>query len=170
MTKKFFLTLLSFSLQRLSEWCLGGFSPKWCYGGSILPACYSEYPTNFSEKPSGSNDRPYVSKDAIKGQKSRKHHSWIPHIIIPYNQGLRIFSEKLSCSNDGLYCLLHSWKTLGRALVEKRPKSQKHLFWMRHLNPNPGLRIFSEKLSCSNNKPYCILHSCKKLGRSLQPL
>ena len=32
---------------------------------------------------------------------------------------------------------------------------------------NPGLLIFSEKQFCSNNEPYCPLHSCKKLVRSL---
>ena len=48
-------------------------------------------------------------------------------------------------------------------------KSKKKTFF-RHLIPyNPGLRIFSDRPSGSNNEPYCPLHLCKKLGRSLEP-
>ena len=56
-----------------------------------------------------------------------------------------------------------------RAVVEKMTeKWKKHLFG--HLiTYNPRLRLFSEKQSDSNNGPYCPLHSCKKLGRSLEP-
>ena len=52
--------------------------------------------------------------------------------------------------------------------MELRPKNKKtHLFG--HLIPyNPGLRIFSEKQSCSNNGPYCPLQPCNNLGRSLE--
>ena len=33
---------------------------------------------------------------------------------------------------------------------------------------NLGLRIFSEKPSSSNDGSYCSLHSCRKLGKSLE--
>ena len=48
--------------------------------------------------------------------------------LIPYNTGLRIFSEKSSGSNDGPYCSLHLWKKVGKFLepfCRKGPKSKK---------------------------------------------
>ena len=84
--------------------------------------------------------------------------------LIPYNPGFRIFSEKLSCSKNGPYCPLHLCKKLGRSSEQFWSKVQRskktHLF--AHLIPyNPGLRIFSEKQSWTNNWPYYPLHSCK---------
>ena len=44
------------------------------------------------------------------------------------------------------------------SLLEKRTKKSKNIFF-RHLIPcNPRLRIFSERLSSSNDGPYCPLH------------
>ena len=88
---------------------------------------------------------------------------------MPYNQGLRILSEKPCCSNDGPYCSLHSCKKLGRAVLEKRTKTYKRTIFFAPLIPyNMGLRFLSQKSSDSKDGPYCPLHSCKKLGRSLE--
>jgi len=63
----------------------------------------------------------------------------------------------------------------------KKLKGSLEQFWIKvqnskksylsgHFFPyNTGLRIFSEKQSGSNNATYCPLHSCKKLGISLDP-
>ena len=83
--------------------------------------------------------------------------------------GLRIFWEK---QYFGLYCPLHSCKKLGRSLESFRSKvqrSKKNTIFGNLIPYNPILRIFSKEKSCSNNGPYCPLHSCKKLGRSLEP-
>ena len=93
-----------------------------------------------------------------KGKKSKKIHPF----------GTQIFFQKLSTTIDESHCLLHLSKTpLEQFWRQDQNGKKTHLFWT--LNLNPGLRIFSEKLSGSNDGPYCPLHSCKKLGKSLEP-
>ena len=46
-------------------------------------------------------------------------------ISIPYNSGLRFFSEKQSGSNNVRYCFLLSYKNLGRSLKQFWRKGQK---------------------------------------------
>ena len=51
---------------------------------------------------------------------------------------------------------------------EKENKVKKTLFG--HLIPyNPGLRTFSKNPSISTDGANCPIHSCKKLGGSLEP-
>ena len=66
-----------------------------------------------------------------------------------------------------LYTHAKNWEDPYGRFGVKCKEVKKHLFG--HLSPyNPVLRIFSEKQSCSINAPYCHLHSCKKLGRTLE--
>ena len=84
---------------------------------------------------------------------------------------LRIFSEKQSCSKNAPYCPLHSCKKLGRSLETFRSKVQRSKKTPFLDTKSPIIRDdeFFGKQSCSNIGPYCPLHSCKKLGRSLEP-
>ena len=105
-----------------------------------------------------------------KVRRSKKKPNIFGHLI-PYNPGSRIFSVKQSCSDKGPYCPLHSCKKLERSLdpfLGKVETSKKNTFFGHLIPYNPTLRIFSGKPFCSKNGPNCLLHSCKKLGRSLK--
>ena len=57
--------------------------------------------------------------------------------LIPYNPGLRIFSEKPSGSKGGPYCPLSTCTKLGRSLepLWRNGKKAKNTFFDTKLNP-----------------------------------
>ena len=97
-----------------------------------------------SIKPLWRNDRKKLGR-SIKPLWRNDHLLQIRHFI-PYNPGLRIFSEKQCGSNDGPYCPLHLLKKLGKSLEQFWRKGQikQHLFWT--LNPLlPRIKNFFRK-------------------------
>ena len=118
------------------------------------------------------NAKHWEDPQSCFGVKSKevKKPTFFGHLI-PYHPRLRIFSEKQSCSNNGPYRPLHTCKISEdpRSHFGVKYKEVKKDKFFGHLIYNPRLRIFLEKQSCSNNGPYCPLHSCKKLERSLEP-
>ena len=107
-----------------------------------------------------------------QSQKVKKKLCWTRHLI-PYNPGLRIFSENHLAKTIDPIVVYTNAKKLGKSLeslLRKGQKSQRKFFWTQHLIPyNPGLRIFQKKTSGSNDGPYHPLHSRTKFGKSLEP-
>ena len=78
-----------------------------------------------------------------KVQRSKKN-TFFGHLI-PYNPGLKNFSETQSYTNNGPYHPLHSCKNLGRSLElfwSKVQRSKKNTFFGYLIPYNPELRIF----------------------------
>ena len=89
----------------------------------------------------------------------------------PLNSGIKISFWKIIWLKQCALLtstLVQKIKTILKAIFRKRTKKQKKNSFGPdiYLFPyNPGLRIFSEKQSGSNDGPYWPLHSRKKLGR-----
>ena len=80
--------------------------------------------------------------------------------------GKSYYDSYSECISECISC-----KKVGKSLEpfwRKGHKSRKNIFFGHLIPYNAGLRIFLENPYGSNNVPYCLLHSCKILGKSLE--